>query len=75
MTHICVMSSHKLISYKGDLILYVNTLYRLSCIYKRFPMVSKGLINEKYDVCTKMICLCRLSAQLSSLIKRPILNI
>ncbi len=44
MTHICVMSSHKPIRmYMGGLILGVNTLYRLFCFFKLFPMVGKGL--------------------------------
>ncbi len=44
MTHICVMSSHKPIRiYMGGLILGVNTLYRLFCFFKLFPMVDKGL--------------------------------
>ncbi len=44
MTHICVMSSHKAIRiYMVDLILGVNTLYRLFC-FKLFPIVGKGLI-------------------------------
>ncbi len=38
------MSSHKLISiYMGGLILGVNTLYRLFCFFKLFPVVGKGL--------------------------------
>ncbi len=46
MTHICVMSSHKPIRiYMGGLILGVNTLYRLFCFFKLFPMVDKGLIK------------------------------
>ncbi len=45
-THICVMSSHKPIRiYMGDLILGVNTLYRLFCFFKLFPMVGKGLMH------------------------------
>ncbi len=45
MTHISVMSSHKPIKiYMGGLILGVNTLYRLFCFFKLFPMVGKGLI-------------------------------
>ncbi len=44
MTHIYVMSSHKPIKiYMGGLILGVNTLYRLFCFFKLFPMVGKGL--------------------------------
>ncbi len=44
MTHICVMSSHKpIIVYMGGLILGVNTLYRLFCFFKLFPMISKEL--------------------------------
>ncbi len=48
MTHICVMSSHKPIRvYMGrGLILGVNTLYRLFCFFKLFPMVGKGLKEE-----------------------------
>ncbi len=41
MMHICVMSSHK--NLYGGLILGVNTLYRLICFFKLFPMVGKGL--------------------------------
>ncbi len=38
------MSSHKpIIIYMGGLILGVNTLYRLFCFSKLFPMVGKGL--------------------------------
>ncbi len=47
MTHniICVMSSHKPIGiYMGGLILGINTLYRLFCFFKLFPMVGKRLI-------------------------------
>ncbi len=44
MTHICVMSSHKPIKiYMGGVILGVNTLYRLFCFFKLFPVVGKGL--------------------------------
>ncbi len=50
MTHnyiICVMSSHKPIRINmGDLILGVNTLYRLFCFFKLFPMVGKGLNHQ-----------------------------
>ncbi len=38
------VSSHKPIRiYTGGLILGVNTLYRLFCFFKLFPMVGKGL--------------------------------
>ncbi len=48
MTHIRVMSSHKPIRiYMGGLILGVNTLYRLFCFFKLFPMVGKGLTVHK----------------------------
>ncbi len=30
----------------GDLILGVNTLYRLFCFFKLFPMVGKGLNSQ-----------------------------
>ncbi len=44
MTHMCVMSSHKPIRmYMGFLVLGVNTIYRLFCFFKLFPMVGKGL--------------------------------
>ncbi len=47
MTHICVMSSHKPIRIcMGGLILGVNTLYRLFCIFKLFTIVGKGLNKE-----------------------------
>ncbi len=47
MTHICIMSSHKSIRiYMGGLILGVNTLYRLFCFFKLFPMVGKGLSSS-----------------------------
>ncbi len=47
MTDICVMSSHKPIRiYMWVLILDVNTLYRLFCFFKLFPMVGKGLRNR-----------------------------
>ncbi len=53
MTHICVMTSHKpIIIYMEGLILGVNTLYRLFCFFKLFPMVSKGLsilYNTKFS--------------------------
>ncbi len=48
MTHICVMSSHKNL-YEG-LILGVNTLYRLFCFSKLFPMVGKGLNRLSYYI-------------------------
>ncbi len=39
-----MMSSHKLvIIYMGGLILGINTLYRLFCFFKLFPVVCKGL--------------------------------
>ncbi len=45
MMHICVMSSHKPIRiYMRVLLLGVNTLYRLFCFFKLFPMVGKGLM-------------------------------
>ncbi len=44
MTQICVMSSHELIRiYMG---VCINTLYRLFCLFKLFPLVGKGL-NKK----------------------------
>ncbi len=44
MMHICVMSSHKPVRiYMVGLILGINTLYRLFCVFKLFPMVDKGL--------------------------------
>ncbi len=44
MTHVCVMSSHKPIRiYMEGLILGVNTLYRLFCFVKLFPMIGIGL--------------------------------
>ncbi len=30
----------------GGLILGVNTLYRIFCVFKLFPMVGKGLIEN-----------------------------
>ncbi len=49
MMHTCVMSSHKPIRiYMGGLILGVNTLYRLLCFFKPFPMVGKGLTLVAY---------------------------
>ncbi len=49
MTRIYVMSYHKPIQiYMVGLILGVNTLYRLFCLFKLFPMVGKGLM---YDQC------------------------
>ncbi len=48
MTHICVMSSHKPIRiYMGGLTLGVNTLHRLLCFFKLFPMVGKGLTKPR----------------------------
>ncbi len=44
MTHICVMISHK--NLYGGLILGVNTLYRLFCFFKLFPMVGKQLMLQ-----------------------------
>ncbi len=47
MTRICVMSSHKPIGiYIGVLILGGNTLYRLFCFFKLFPMVGKGFMHD-----------------------------
>ncbi len=50
MTHIiCVMSSYNykpIRIYMGGLILGVNTLYRLFCFFKLFPMVGKGLTTS-----------------------------
>ncbi len=47
MTRICVMSSHKPIRiYMEGLILSLNTLYRLFCFFKVFPMVGKGLTEQ-----------------------------
>ncbi len=47
MIHICVMSSHKPIRiYMGGLILGGNTLYRLFCVFKLFPMVGKGIYSK-----------------------------
>ncbi len=34
----------------GGLVLGVNTLYRLFCLFKLFPMVGKGLISLKFSV-------------------------
>ncbi len=34
----------------GSLILGVNTLYRLFCFFKLFPMVSKGLTRLVYSL-------------------------
>ncbi len=49
MMHMCVMSSHKPIRiYMGGLILGVNTLYRLFCSFKLFPMVGKGLTDTPH---------------------------
>ncbi len=50
MMHICVISSHKPIRIymPGSLILGVNTLYRLYCFFKLFPMVGKGL--KEFDI-------------------------
>ncbi len=40
------MSSHKAIQiYMGG----VNTLYRLFCFFKLFPIVGKGLITQKIN--------------------------
>ncbi len=50
MTHICVMSSHK--NLYGGLIPGVNTLYRLFCFFKLFPMVGKGLKGQGHKVST-----------------------
>ncbi len=51
MTHICVMSSHykSIRIYMGGLILGINTLYRLYCFCKLFPMVGKGLKRQKSE--------------------------
>ncbi len=47
MTHICIMRFHKPIRiYLEGLILGVNTLYRLFCFFKLFPMVGKGLTGD-----------------------------
>ncbi len=53
--YICIMSSHKPIRiYMGGLVLGVNTLYRLFCFFKLFPMVGKGLII--HQTCTALVC-------------------
>ncbi len=60
MTHKCVMSSHKPIRiYMGGLILGVNTLYRLFCFFKLFPMIDKGLnqFTTIVHVCTCFLIL------------------
>ncbi len=44
----------------GGLILGVNTLYRLFCFFKLFPMVSKGLIAERLSA--RQLILHRVSA-------------
>ncbi len=45
------MSSHKpIIIYMGGLIVGVNTLYRLFCFFKLFPIVGKGLKGGVHDV-------------------------
>ncbi len=47
MTYICVMSSHKPIRiYMGRLILDINTLYRLFCFFKLFPMKQLMFLKE-----------------------------
>ncbi len=58
MMHICVMSSHKPIRiYMEGLILGVNTLYRLFCFFKLFPMVGKGLIPGR-KLLMGRVCAC-----------------
>ncbi len=48
-----IMSSHKPIRiYMGDLILGDNTLYRLFCFFKLFPMVGKGLTRTTTSATT-----------------------
>ncbi len=48
------MSAHKPIRiYMASLILGFNTLYRLFCFFKPFPMVGKGLSAFKNDYNTK----------------------
>ncbi len=54
LTHIRVMSSHKPIR-MGGLILGVNTLYRLFCFFKLFPMVSKGLTDIPKLIITRLL--------------------
>ncbi len=50
MTHLSVMSSHKPIRiYMRGLILGVNTLFRLFCFFKMFPMVGKGLNHLQHS--------------------------
>ncbi len=64
MTHISVMSPHKpVIIYMGGLILLgVNTLYRLYCFFKLFPMVGKGLTVYGLSVATELTCTGMLSS-------------
>ncbi len=51
------MSSDKpiIIIYMGGLILGVNTLYRLFCFFKPFPMVGKGLKGHCLAKCTSIV--------------------
>ncbi len=52
MAHIRVMSSRKpIIIYMGGIIPGVNTLYRLFCFFKLFPMVGKRLSEVELVVC------------------------
>ncbi len=68
MTHICVMSSHKPIRiYMGGLILGVNTLYRLCCFFKLFPMVGKGLSSANLTIVSLILCVCRGTTSLQGL--------
>ncbi len=55
MTHI----SHKpIIIYMGGLILGVNTLYRLLCFFKLFPMVGKGVKLAIVRTCHRSVQFC-----------------
>ncbi len=55
--HIYIMGSHKpIMIYMGGLILGINTLYRLFCFFKLFPMVGKGLNQTTKKINQNNIC-------------------
>ncbi len=55
MTH-NIMCHEPIRIYMGGLILGVNTLYRLFCLFKLFPMVGKGLIKQWLHNPYMMLC-------------------
>ncbi len=58
----CAMISHKpIMIHMGGLVLGVNTLYRLFCFFKLFPMVGKGLKVKPTPCPSPLLCLTTLN--------------